>query len=141
MTLVPTAAADTFRAAEFKASRMTELQLLAEVLDLVYSDLPDPRGARPALEAYHHPDSRRATCRGFPDLVIVGPGGVLWRELKNQSDGPTPDQTDWGRRLTANGHDWAIWKPMDLLTDRIAIQLSALRMRYAPVGQEGLRPE
>ena len=35
----------------------------------------------PQIVWYHTRDSRRSPS-GFPDLVCVGPAGILWRELK-----------------------------------------------------------
>ena len=51
---------------------MTEAQWQSRVTD--YCDLR-------RLRWFHSGDSRRDSCAGFPDLVIVGPGGVVFLEL------------------------------------------------------------
>lgn len=103
------------------ARTMTEAQLQASVLELC-RDL--------GLYAYHTYDSRRCE-PGWPDLVIVGAGGILFRELKDQRNMPTPEQRHVGRLLLAAGASWAIWRPGDLVTGQILDQLSAVRYAAA----------
>lgn len=52
--------------------------------------------------------------KGFPDLVLVGHGQVLFRELKSQRDGLSDDQREWGEVIALNGGDWSVWRPSDL---------------------------
>lgn len=52
---------------------------------------------------------------GFPDLVLVGPSGVLWRELKTQKGTISSDQLDWLADLQRAGADAGIWRPSDLV--------------------------
>lgn len=76
--------------------------------------------------AYHHPDSRllpAGAARGFPDLVMVGPGGVLFREVKGDYDTLSPNQRLWGRRLRFAGADWAEWRPCDWRSGRIRAEI------------------
>ena len=77
------------------------------------------------LWGYHAPDSRRAE-PGWPDWVIVGPRGFMFRELKAERGRVTPDQRRVGNILLKAGADWAVWKPSDLLGGVIAEQLSGL---------------
>jgi len=65
--------------------------------------------------------------RGFPDLVIAGPSGVLWRELKRQKEHPTPPQQAWLDTLHAAGQDAGIWRPSDLTDGRVLNELRALK--------------
>lgn len=72
---------------------------------------------------------RTAANQGFPDLQIIGPGGILFRELKTEAGmqpgkGLRPEQTTWRYRLTAAGQDWAIWTPKDLDSGLIESELS-----------------
>lgn len=66
------------------------------------------------------------TSRGWPDLVIVGPGGVIWRELKTEHKEPTDDQIAWGDALTQAGQSWAVWKPSDWINRTIEAELRQL---------------
>lgn len=59
---------------------------------------------------YHTHDSRRSE-KGFPDLVIVGRRGILYRELKMLRKQTTPEQEKWLTRLNAVGQSAAVWRP------------------------------
>jgi hypothetical protein len=52
--------------------------------------------------------------RGFPDLVLVGHGKVLFRELKRHGGKLSPFQVIWRDALLENGADWDCWWPLDL---------------------------
>jgi hypothetical protein len=75
---------------------------------------------------FHNPDSRRVRERGLPDDILIGPRGVLWRELKNMTRKLTPEQEQVGRDLLENGQDWAVWRPADRLSGRIVRELRAI---------------
>lgn len=62
------------------------------------------------LLVYHTYDSRRSQ-PGFPDLVIVGPRGVLYRELKTINGRVSPDQQKWLAALQRAGQDAGVWRP------------------------------
>lgn len=79
----------------------------------------------PALLAYHTHDSRKSPS-GFPDWVILGPGGILFRELKRESKSPTPSQRAWLALLRGVGLDADVWRPSDLLSGRIGRELAAV---------------
>ncbi len=64
--------------------------------------------------------------QGFCDLVIAGPGGVLFRELKNDITQPTPQQNRWIDMLRSAGADVAIWRPAQLRDGTIETALKAL---------------
>jgi hypothetical protein len=64
---------------------------------------------------------------GFPDWVIVG-RAVLYRELKSPFGELTRAQRDWGFALQHAGADWAVWRPVDLASGRIAGELAAIRL-------------
>lgn len=63
---------------------------------------------------------------GFPDWTIVGPGGLIFRELKRQREEPTRAQQAWLDALAGAGADAGVWKPSDLLSGRVARELAAL---------------
>lgn len=50
---------------------------------------------------------------GFPDLVMVRAGRVVWAELKSARGKPTKDQLCWLRALWAAGEECFVWKPED----------------------------
>lgn len=61
---------------------------------------------------YHTYDSRRSE-KGWPDLVIVGPRGVLFRELKADRGRVKPEQWEWIEALKLAGQDAGVWRPVD----------------------------
>lgn len=73
--------------------------------------------------AYHVPDSRRCTAKGFPDLVLLFPGcvvngvhrppQVLFRELKTSSGRLSKEQLRWIEVMSRAGLDADIWRPHD----------------------------
>jgi hypothetical protein len=65
--------------------------------------------------------------RGFPDLVIIGPGGVLWRELKVPPDDLRSEQRALGYTLQACWQNWAVWTPADLDNGRIEEELASIK--------------
>ncbi len=82
------------------------------------------------LLVYHTHDSRHSAA-GFPDLVIVGPGGCLFRELKGDGGKVSAAQQKWVDALTAAGEDAGFWWPDDLRSGRITRELTALRRARA----------
>lgn len=88
------------------------------------TDLLDTLG----LRYWHDNDSRRNKA-GLPDLIIVCPAGVLWRELKTERGRVTSEQREWLTDLHSAGQDADVWRPRDLDTGRIARELQALRTR------------
>ena len=74
---------------------------------------------------YYHTHNSRRSVPGFPDLVIVGPCGVLWRELKTERGRVTRDQQKWIDGLREAGENVAVWRPSDM--PRIPGELAALR--------------
>ena len=78
------------------------------------------------LAAYHTRDSR-GSAAGFPDWVIAGPGGVLFRENKRQDGTSTWPQLAWARVLLSAGADYETWRPADAIEGRIQKELERLR--------------
>lgn len=73
---------------------------------------------------------------GFPDLVIAGPQGVLFRELKGSRGRLAAHQQQWCDVLVAAGHDWGMWRPRDLKSGRVEAELKQVAGR-APSGSAG----
>jgi hypothetical protein len=98
-----------------RAAAMTEAALM-EAIRAMVRDL--------GLDAFHAADSRRSWGRGFPDLVIVGRGGCIWRECKTEHGSLSPEQRQWGDALRASGQRWSVWRPRHLLDHSIAKELA-----------------
>lgn len=64
------------------------------------------------LKWHHETDSRRSKA-GFPDLVIVGPGGLLFAELKTQRGRVSKEQQAWLSALLDVGVRAYVWRPSD----------------------------
>ncbi len=96
---------------------MTEGQLQASILDLC-------RVHR--LLVFHIRDSRKNIGMGFPDLVIAGVGGTVFRELKNNTLQPTPEQMTWLATLAEGGQDAALWRPDAWHSGEVAQTLARL---------------
>jgi hypothetical protein len=63
--------------------------------------------------------------RGFPDLVLAGPGGLALAECKTGTQ-LEPDQEAWRDVLRAAGAAWHLWHPADLWNGRILTELNRL---------------
>lgn len=101
------------------AGRMREHELEAALRGLL---------AELRLYGYHTADSRRSQA-GFPDWVIIGVGGVLWRELKTETGRLSSAQLRVSWLLRAAGQDYAVWRPSDLQAGRISAELAGLIRR------------
>src|SRR6478752_6101032 len=109
------------------ALTLSEDQLLSTVLDMCARLDLHVMHPRPALAK----SGRWMTAvqgnhaNGFPDCVIAGDRGVLFRELKATSGRLRPDQRAWLERLNKAGQDAAVWFPADLVDGRIRRELGA----------------
>lgn len=65
------------------------------------------------LKWHHETDSRRSKA-GFPDLVICGPRGVIFAELKAPKGRVKPAQQEWIDALHAAGQMAYVWRPDDI---------------------------
>ena len=109
---------------------MTEDQLLAEVTALC---------DRLGLLWHHDPDSRRSKgTKGFPDLVIAGPHGIIFAELKSEDGDTSADQDRWlwtlGQIVDSLISEYQesrimcfVWRPADLASGLIKWELEALK--------------
>jgi hypothetical protein len=102
---------------DLRAAAMTEAELMEAIRALV-QDL--------GLLAYHAHDGRKSWGPGFPDLVIVGRAGCIWRECKTEAGSLAPEQRQWGEMLKRAGQNWRVWRPSDLLGGSIARELTDL---------------
>ncbi len=82
-----------------------------ELLELVQGECD-----RLGLLWHHCPDSRRCDGpRGFPDLLIAGPRGLVLIELKTHHGETSGEQDLWAWTLAHGGRDhYRLWRPADL---------------------------
>jgi hypothetical protein len=104
---------------------MTEVQLRAAVRDIC---------RELQLLAQYAERSERCWLAGWPDLEIIGPGGILHRELKTMRGEVSGLQRAVGAGIIRAGGDWAVWRPVDYYGGIVRSQLTALSMprRGAP---------
>lgn len=82
----------------------------------------------------YHPRRSEKSEKGWPDWVIIGTR-MIHRELKTERGKVSDEQQAVGIRIAAAGGDWAVWRPSDLLTGRIATELRAITA--GPLGLGG----
>jgi hypothetical protein len=90
------------------------------------------------LLAYHTHTSKFSAA-GWPDWVILGPRRLILRELKRETEDPSPAQTAWLNGLLRAGYDADVWRPSDLLSGRITSELQQLASG-SPGGPGGSTP-
>lgn len=83
-----------------------------------FRSVPVKRGPRVVWETPVQADGR-----GFPDLVVVGHGRVLWRELKVGRNTLSDEQAAWLEALRAAGQDAGVWTDRDWLDGLIEVDL------------------
>ena len=106
--------------------RISERDLQRTVLDMCAVYGLRVAHFRPARTDYGWRTPVEADGAGFPDLVIAGPGGVLFRELKSDRGRLSPDQRMWQAVLADAGADVAVWTPAELSDGTIAAALRRL---------------
>lgn len=107
---------------------MTEEQLLKAVLDMARLFGVTSAHFRPALsQSGRWHTAVAGDGKGFPDLVLVGPGGILYRELKTAVGRLRSDQLVWLRELKRAGADAGLWRPVDLQNGTIERELRVIR--------------
>ena len=108
---------------------MTEAEFLARVM----------HAGRDVGLLMHHALNRCPGCGlvlpsgtpGFPDVVAIGPGGVLLRELKMRTGRLSPAQRQYARmigdRRVGAMRQFDLWRdPADRDSGRIALELAAI---------------
>jgi hypothetical protein len=108
---------------------MTEDDLLGAVLDMARLLGHHVAHFRPARTDRGWRTAVQADGKGYPDLTIVGHGGVMFRELKSATGRSGSEQQVWAAKLEYAGADFAVWRPCDLRSGRINAELRALRVR------------
>lgn len=74
------------------------------------------------------PDSRKIRgWGGWPDITIMSPTRIMFREIKTTGDIMRPMQLWVCNRLRQSGLDWDIWTEHDLESGRVDAELATLR--------------
>lgn len=79
------------------------------------------------VHRFHVPDSRRVEFRGFPDLVLWGPRGLIFRELKSDQGRLSREQMRVHETLLDARQDIYVWRPWDLHEGVIDSELRQIR--------------
>lgn len=85
---------------------------------------------------YHTFDSR-LSAKGFPDLVLVGRGRVLFVEVKSEKGHLRPDQMEWYAGLLNNGAEAYVWRPEDWKNGTVEKELRRARRDPDNADEEG----
>lgn len=86
-------------------THLTEAQWQSQVVDVA---------RRYGWKAFHWPDSRRATDRGWPDLTLLKAPRLIAAELKTTTGRLSKDQRAVLAALAESGIEVAVWRPGDL---------------------------
>ena len=93
--------------------------------EAVLDDFREAVREYPHLVWHHCLHSTR--CEGSPglaDLIIIGPGGILFRECKpHRGAHPSAAQTAWKYAVLGAGGDWALWMPEDVTSGQMGEDL------------------
>jgi hypothetical protein len=111
-------------------TRLTAATMTEDNLDATIRELAAWLGIR----IYTVRNSKRGavTSRGYPDLTIVGPAGIIWRELKIERGRLNREQLDWGRAISDAGGNWKVWRPSALLDKTVERELRELATPRPP---------
>jgi hypothetical protein len=74
----------------------------------------------------YHPKNSKGSQAGWPDWVIIGRAGILYRELRTEHGTVSADQRHVGELITRAGGNWGVWRPRQLLDGTIARELAGL---------------
>ena len=78
------------------------------------------------IRRFHHYSSRR-TEPGWPDDVLIGAHGVLFRELKAPRGHVSDAQQSTLDSLSGNGLNAGLWRPADWLSGLVVAELREIR--------------
>jgi hypothetical protein len=78
------------------------------------------------LPWFHNPDSRRVRA-GLTDLIIIGPGGVIFAEIKTGTGKLNPSQREIIHLLRQSHQLVYVWRPGNLKNGDIHLALTAIK--------------
>ncbi len=126
------------------ASMMSEADLQKCILDLCGLLRLHTAHFRPSQIGGRWQTAVSGDAAGFPDLVIVGPGGLAFAELKSTKGRVTASQQAWLNQLRNAGQTAVVWTPAAWLDGTIPTLLRRLAQPHtsgpattAPTPNEG----
>lgn len=99
------------------AAGLRENELRSRILDTAIAG---------GLIVNYHQADRLSPVPGWPDLEIVGPLGIIYRELKTMTGRLSDDQRNVGALIRRGGGDWNVWRPVDWYAGTISHALFRL---------------
>jgi len=93
---------------------LTEADFQKQVIDLAHLLQYRVAHFRPAKTDRGWRTPVSADGAGFPDLVLVGRGRVIFAELKSDKGKLSEDQKAWVNALRSNGAQAYVWRPSDM---------------------------
>lgn len=92
---------------------MLEADLVKAILDV--ARILGWRSAhfRPAMTKHGWKTAVQGDGKGWPDIVLVGHGRILYREVKCGRNTLSADQAEWIRALEQAGADVGVWHERD----------------------------
>lgn len=96
----------------------TEREFQKCVIDLAHANGFRVAHFRPARTAKGWRTACQADAKGFPDLVIVGHGRLIFAELKSEKGKTSPEQREWLYAIMScmqagSGVEFYTWRPSD----------------------------
>ncbi len=64
--------------------------------------------------------------KGLPDMIIAGPRGVIFAELKTPGAKLSPEQARWKHALLSSGAWHVVWTPADVVTGAVGNALDEI---------------
>jgi hypothetical protein len=112
------------------ADFMSEQELVDVIIELCGDFHLKVADFRPAQTAQGWRTAVQGDGVGYPDLTIVGPRGVLFREVKSSSGRLTTAQAVWVG-LLGNVADAGVWVPADWRSGLIELELRGISRRLS----------
>ena len=99
----------------------SNLKILEQQTQQAICELCDYLG----LEWFHNPDSQRVRA-GLPDLIIIGPRGVIYAELKSKTGKLRTKQDKIIKLLRQSGQKVFVWRHTDLQNGTVLRELRSI---------------
>jgi hypothetical protein len=86
---------------------------------------------------HHTRDSRKEKkSSGWPDCVIIGHAGIIFAELKSDTERLSAEQRKVGSKIQAAGGRWVVWRPRHLREGLIRARLAELAGNWSKMPRQ-----